>query len=310
MLKEYEYAFDNISREALYTRFIGPSRSHLGVSEMLRDAKNKKKALDQTITNGTKQAVYGVIYARDGLARSTEFVETLKEKDQILKSKYQLGLVSKYEVEKNEIQLRKSIIDNEKLGIQVASAELMLNKLLGYDFGEEITFDISTVPTGYSSMKTYEEYLETALVERNEILIAQLKLKNLRENEDVMKDFIIHEEHSKRIEIKNDIIVQEVETQKVLNDVTIDVLNAYIDLTDKKENLDYLTIKFDDASITLNSVKIMEELGLVTKLNIIEAKIGYDKAINDYEKGVNDFKLVLDTMERKASVGIMSTGGM
>lgn len=294
----------NIDKETEYDTFvypieIAPFALQNGVTSISRNITLAEKG----IASGGR-AIYDAILQLEGILAITKTsYDSARNDFSSAEKRYASGMVSEisYETSKNKQAI--AHMNHRSMIRQVNNLKMNLNVMLGQDVMAKISL---TQPTSEDieliDLLPIETYIERALEERNE-LITNYENYNLKKLEfDKIDDYFSSSSNKYKateLELKD----LEYEKESLLMSIEQEIRNAYVDIAQKREDLELKGLKLEDAKRQYSELELNVELGYVTEAMLTNIDMLVISSENDYNAALIAYGNALSSFDDATRLG-------
>jgi outer membrane protein TolC len=311
--------------------------NHLSTEESMRQSEY------MTVFN-TKRAFFGVLLAREFIKVSDEAVIVAEKHVHNVKTLYEVGMASKFDLLRSEVQLANLKPQQIRAKNSLKVAELSLKTLLGLDLSQSL--DIQGELTYEPFEPNLEEALTSALIKRPEI--QQLKYQKMMAGEmlkmskaskfptvaiqgayNVWADTLTFKEedwqsyYSVNLAMsvpifsgflaeaqiaKSKSLIKELEfSKKGLEDMILfEVRQAVLKLSEARESLMSQEKNVEQAMESLRIAELNYSEGLATTLDVSSVQAALTQAKTNYSQALYDFVLSRAELDKAIGVGLIN----
>ncbi len=311
--------------------------NHLSTEESMRQSEY------MTVFN-TKRAFFGVLLAREFVKVSEEAVIVAEKHVHNVKTLYEVGMASKFDLLRSEVQLANLKPQQIRAKNSLKVAELSLKTLLGLDLSQPL--DIQGELTYEPFEPNLEEALTSALIKRPEI--QQLKYQKMMAGEmlkmskaskfptvaiqgayNVWADTLTFKEedwqsyYSVNLAMsvpifsgflaeaqiaKSKSLIKELEfSKKGLEDMILfEVRQAVLKLSEARESLMSQEKNVEQAMESLRIAELNYSEGLATTLDVSSVQAALTQAKTNYSQALYDFVLSRAELDKAIGIGLIN----
>lgn len=311
--------------------------NHLSTEESMRQSEY------MTVFN-TKRAFFGVLLAREFVKVSEEAVIVAEKHVHNVKTLYEVGMASKFDLLRSEVQLANLKPQQIRAKNSLKVAELSLKTLLGLDLSQPL--DIQGELTYEPFEPNLEEALTSALIKRPEI--QQLKYQKMMAGEmlkmskaskfptvaiqgayNVWADTLTFKEedwqsyYSVNLAMsvpifsgflaeaqiaKSKSLIKELEfSKKGLEDMILfEVRQAVLKLSEARESLISQEKNVEQAMESLRIAELNYSEGLATTLDVSSVQAALTQAKTNYSQALYDFVLSRAELDKAIGIGLIN----
>lgn len=177
---------------------------------------------------------------------------------------------------------------------------MSFNLMLGQDMMAQL--ELATEVKSSVELETLDAYIERGLKERSEILTAENTLNQSQSSFSLIDDYFNTSSDKYRAAEKElEVAKRDLESAKV--DVEYNIRKAYLNVTEKKENLSISQLALEDAKRQYNELELNVSLGFVTESMLNQVGLLVTVATNDYYSSYRDYEAAIQSLESSSSIG-------
>lgn len=262
----------------------------------------KKKALAKyTIDVKVKEAYDSLLYAKEGYALKKQLYDRMvKGYNDTVKS-CSVGKSSKLEEKITKIELDKTKIELDKLSRDIENGEIQFKNALGISLTQEIELT-DTLNKSIKAPLSYEKYLNDAMSSRCEIFDCKMDLEEKKRTFDILKDYFDDEDYE-WLSADKEVDDADIALDEATKNVKENIQNAYLDVTQKKREIDLAHQNMEQAKTKLDSATKAYEAGVKTVSLTLDATLGVNKAQMDYNTATRNYNIALYKLEMASKLG-------
>lgn len=274
-----------------------------------------KLSLSNQITEATIRYQTRVLYDNilsikgqlENFKRSVELQEKIYNQQ---KSRYDVGELSKITIDTAYKQLQIKRLELNKLTRTIDNLEMDLKKLTG------LPIDSQLVLSDYSKnniekFEDYDTYLNKALINRNEILLAKIDYGVGKNNLFTANEAFSNNPWNVNTKLNKSIAEQKINEAELSistgKEAVLQSINtAYIDVKYKKEEMDICKAKlnYENEQYRITSEKYKKQL--ISETELKNREIVKLSALTAYNDAVRAYNLSVTSLQQAAGLGIAS----
>lgn len=291
-----------LTQEQEYNRFV-KARDIIwhNLQTNLEKMKYQKEAVSESIKYGVETAYDNILFAQEGLKIQKQLYEKQQKDYNNILAQYENGRVSENDKNIAEKELEKLKLQVENLTRQIENGKIQLKQLLGIDLEKTVELTES-IDTNINEPKDYDEYLSSALLNRNEIIAAKLDCEEAERTFDIIKDYLDEDDYD-WMDAERTLNEAQTALLEAEKEVRQNIKNAYLDVTQKKSEVDLASKKLEAAQVQYNAVKKNYEAGRVALPMLWNVEIGVNSAKMNYNDSVIKYKTALKKLEAASKIG-------
>ncbi len=275
----------------------------LQMMQLKINAENLRKGL----IDGVRQIYDNIIYIKDSIALSEEYLKVMERELNGVEQNYKNGTISKLEYEKYLMNFEIKKIELNKQKRTKENLELNLKKNLGLELNAIIEVKPYSISHKELYIPSYDISLNNALLNRREIalpkmnkLVAQTRiplidryLTYLPQNEDLqlsMKETVLSID-----EFDTEIKIQEDNVRK-------DIDNIYAKVSYNKKSVDIEARKYNESKKSYDKAKIQFQTGKISSTTLDYSRLSSEASKLSYEKAIRELAYQINVLN--AACGI------
>lgn len=287
-------------RDLISVRDMGYERFNLNIKKI----DNNIEILKNQLTYAAYAQYAGISKMQAALALQAESSALQKKNLDIAKTKFDLGTVSRVEVEKAELSYAKTQVDIRRQNRSLTSLITGFNKLLGENLSTSyLDFDRERLMPSKRDKKA-DEYLDSALKNRSEIKIAKEEMDLALRQEKLYETEI---SHFNTLDDKQDAIQaareSEIEYELAVQKVESEIKSAYKQLITLRGSTVYCESQINTAQDSYDRISKLFELGMTTAINVDQARLSLEQAKMQLENNLIDIWLQQQKLEIISGIG-------
>lgn len=232
--------------------------------------------------------------AKDSLELKKTLLETKKRK-------YDVGVVSKRELENAEKDLKNAETNLEAMEKQLEQLRLSFNSYLGYDINQEVVL-IDQMKECELPEIALTDAVTSALENRNEIKEADY---NVQMSQLIFNTYKAYPTNSsKYISARTQLLNAEIANENKPTDIELDVRKKYDSMMDTYNTVQVGKKNLKSAEDSLNTTIRKYELGMVTFADVQQAQLALNNAKLNQANSLLNYNLAVESYNISMGVGI------
>lgn len=259
-------------------------------------------------TTGMKQNSYGEAITKLGLEAGVKnyFITILSQEDNLEllkknmelqqklykqgKTKYQLGLISKFDLDKLETETNKLADRITLMESTLEQIYVQFNSLLGESAEKrfQLVYDVSYEP--FTLNQTMDQYINGKINASNTLKIKELSVETAKFNMNYLPESSTGSETNQN-NLNYDQAKRNLKTSK--DDYALAIRNGYNTILQKETEYATAQAALKQAEADYHKAEVNYQAGNVTALTLEQAQMGVDSAKNDIQQVVYDHDLAI-----------------
>lgn len=310
----YQYMFGlkppEYTQAELFNNFIkNRDFPHYSVWATVQNLYTNKTATVASIKMGVKQLFDSATDMQDSLLLQQELYDNMKKQNEQMLAKYKNGLVSEINKYISDVSLEKQRLSIEKLKRSLANMKMSLKQQIGILLQQEIVLDPYNNSKGIKPFNTYSTYLNQALKNRFEILIAKMDLQVKQREDDIVKQYFTNELLSERMDADQALEEKDIAYKEAVNNVTADISSGFKDVQLKKSNFHISVAKLQNEERRYKDAELKYNKGLISIADLWNAEISSTQARVSYNKAMRDYNNAVYRLDAACGIGPGYTSG-
>ncbi|QNU66811.1 TolC family protein [Ruminiclostridium herbifermentans] len=293
------------------TKYMNPNR----FAKYSLWANVMKLSLSNQITEDTIRYQTRVLYDNilsiqgqlENFKRSVELQEKMYKQQ---KSRYDVGELSKVTIDTAYKQLQISRLEVNKLTRTIDNLEMDLKRLIGLPIDSQIVLsDYSK--NNIEKLEDYDTYLNRALINRNEILLAKINYGVAKNEAYTVNEAYSNNPWNVSTQLNKSFAEQKINEAElsisISKETVLQSINtAYIDAKYKKEEMDICKAKlnYENEQYRITSEKYKNKL--ISETELKNREIGKLSALTAYNDAVRAYNLSVTSLQQASGLGIAS----
>ena len=269
----------------------------------IENFKRTQMVVNNSLESASIELYNGIIQMKEGERLQEAFYEKALKDYEIVKKKYELGMISDIERKGTEVELNKIKLQLEQFKRQIENMEMQYKGLIGVEVNREIIIKQDKEELKFKEIPLrYEEYLNKAFRNRAEIKNAEKDLDVKQREFNIIKNYFISEDFQWQ-EASTNVL----EKVRLIDDarkkVEMDIQKGYIDLCQKREEVELAKQKLVQIEIQYENILNTYEAGLVGVDMKWNVELGKIKSEMDYKLALLNYNNSLRKMELASGLG-------
>lgn len=277
-----------------------PSYSIYGAYE---NACTNRKLTEASIKSGVRKLYDSILDMQDTINLQQQLYDNMLKQHEQLEKKYATGYTSSIEIYLSENSLNQKELDLYKIKRSLENLKMSLKKMMNIPLNEDISFLPYSNTKIYYKQDTYNIYLNRALENRSEILIAKMNLKVKERELSIMKQYITNEQADERIEAQLAYDEKKIAYDEAIGLVQADIYSGYNDVISKKVNIDITKKKYENAQKQYKNEQICYNDGLISNATLINMQIALTQAKIEYNDAIRNYDSALCRLDDASGIG-------
>lgn len=239
-----------------------------------------------------------------------ELAKTAAEMDQKLykqgKTKYELGLLSKFDLDKLETAAKKSADSVTLLESAIEQLYARLNNLMGENTDERYTlvYDVEYAP--FELQQTMDQYINGKINASDTLKLSELSVETAKFNKNYLPESSTGSEANQN-NLSYDQAKRNLKTEK--ENYALAIRNAYNDIQQKETQYATAQAALKQAEADYYTAEVNYQAGNITKLTLEQAQMGVASAKNDVQQKIYDHDLAIFSFQHPDLLGSSGGGG-
>lgn len=242
-----------------------------------------KGTAEETVSYNVKKLVYSI----DELEKNIELLEKTVVKQEndvkIAKVKNSLNMITILDVTSAQITLSSTKLQLESLKTTLKSLHVNLKNLMGYDINKELTVTIPEQEMVILDVEDLAGTIEKSLETNGDAVTAKISYKQKEMNNILAVETKWLETSEERRDAKKEFSDAEARLNNSLNYIKENLYSLYNQVKTNEESVIIKKQEYDQLKIKYNQMKVMSELGMVTKHDFNSYEIALINTRNTYE---------------------------
>jgi outer membrane protein TolC len=242
-----------------------------------------KGTIEQTVAYNVRKLAYSI----DELEKNIEVLEktVIKQENdlKIAKVKNNLNMITILDVTSSQIALSSTKLQLESLKTTLKSLRVNLMNLMGYDISKELAVTIPEQEIVILDVENLSEIIDQSLETNGDAITAKINYKQKEMNNILATNTSWIETSEERRNAKRDFSDAEARLNNSLNYIKENLYSLYNQVKFNEESVIISKQEYDQLKIKYNQMKVMSDLGMVTKHDFNSYEIALINARNTYE---------------------------
>lgn len=253
-----------------------------------------KGTVEQTVAYNVKKLIYSI----DELEKNIELLEktVIKQENdlKITKVKNSLNMVTFLDVTSAQITLSSTKLQLESLKTTLSSLYVNLKNLMGYDIEKDLRLTVSEEDMIILDVENLAEVIDSSLETNSDAVTAKITYKQKEMNNILATKTKWLETRDAIRDAKKEFSDAEVRLNNSLNYIKENLYSLYDKVKSSEEGVIISKQEYDQLQIKYNQMKVMNELGMITKHDFNSYEIALINARNTYEAKLHENILLND----------------
>lgn len=304
----YQYMFGQqppkYNREEMFNSFIkNRDFPHYSVWAAHKNLGVSKEATIASIKMGVKQLYDSIIDLQDALSLQRELYDKMaKQHDQML-VKYENGLVSEINKYMSEAALDKQRFAVQKLERSLDNLKMTLKQQIGIPLDQEIELTLYENSRELKTARVYSKYLEQAVKNRSEILIAKMELDVIQRENSIMREYLTNEFVPDRMASDQALEEKTIVYEEAVNSVSADIFMGHKDVRLKLSDYHISVKKLQNSQRRLEHAKLAYDKGLIRIADLWNAEISNTQERIACNRALRDYNNAVYKLEKACGIG-------
>lgn len=251
--------------------------------------KDEIEELEGKVKLGACKVAYGYFDIREAKMLQQKQLEYLKANQKILKEKYDKGMISNVDVEKNTLDVQNAEYSISNLELDESNILMEFSKLIGESDFSKLKIDKPKFDKDELLIKELSEYIASAKVKRYEAVSKQLDYSIKVDSLNKAKDLFYGDSTIAYTEVYNAWVQAKTDLESTLNKIEQETTVYYLDMLTAKANVERLDKNLKLATQNFDEIKTKQLLGYITNIQLKGAELEYLTILNSYDKAIRDF---------------------
>ncbi|AEB75408.1 hypothetical protein ADU80_05960 [Clostridium botulinum] len=291
-----------LSQKEEYYDFKRPQEIWNLVQCLLEKAVKQKDLVKSIAGVQVNEAYTKIIYGEDGYGVKNKLYERMTKGYNDITKSYEVGESSKLQKDITKIALDKIKLDVESLKRTIEIGKIQFKSSLGVDLTRDMQLK-DKIDKKIKEPKGFQEYLDSAFKNRYEIFSADVDVRECNRSFDTIKDYFCDDDYE-WLNIEKQLDEANITLSEAKRSVKKDIEKRYIDVKQKKKEIDMNLKKLEKAKIQLDAAKKSYEIGVKAIGLTWDAELGVSKAQMDYDASIREYQISLYELEKASGIGI------
>ncbi|KEI03210.1 TolC family protein [Clostridium botulinum D/C] len=291
-----------LSQKEEYYDFKRPQEIWHLVQCLLEKAVKQKELVKSIAGVQVNEAYTKILYGEDGYGVKNKLYERMTKGYNDITKSYEVGESSKLQKDITKIALDKIKLDVESLKRTIESGKIQFKSSLGVDLTRYIQLK-DKIDKNIKEPKGFQEYLDSAFKNRYEIFSADVDVRECNRSFDTIKDYFCDDDYE-WLNIEKQLDEAKIALSEGKRNVKKDIEKRYIDVKQKKKEIDMNLKNLEKAKIQLDAAKKSYEIGVKAIGLTWDAELGVSKAQMDYDASIREYQIALYELEKASGIGI------
>lgn len=271
-----------------------------GMAKLL--AQKSKEKLIEGLKFSVQKSYYDVLLAQEIVQIEKANLERAENQLEIVKTKFNLGNVTKLDVLTAESDVMNSRIKYEDAVDDLKYKKMNFNKVLGLPLDTDVilTDELKYIPLDEIDL---EEKIKTALENRFEIIEAKEAYELEKINFETTTTYFTSNTNKYK-EAEYDLKTSEYNLEQAKKEIELSVRKAYLDLVQGERNLKILEKNLEIAQEAYRIANLTYEAGLSTLTDVTDARNRLNQAELGYTQALCGYNLAKTIFNGSYGIGI------
>ncbi|WP_199241785.1 TolC family protein [Desulfosporosinus sp. Sb-LF] len=279
------------------------------VNNMLTQVTNGQLVVKNAVRLSSYKAYIGLLKANYALTIQKGLMDNLDADYKKAQLQLSLGLISQSQLRLSEIAYLKAQYRHDSAQKGVNSASLSMSNMMGEDTAKQYTLqDYNITPA--AQIKSLNDYINTALGKRAEIMNAQSTLDTKKKEYDYGKaelptdfQFYVQKQEYAIESAQNDLDLAKINVQ-------LDITNNYKTLENAMKNMEAMKDLDDQANFNDQTAQIQFDNSQITLKELGDARVSKAQADVNYKNSKLDAWLAQTMMDTACGIGFQPSSSM
>jgi len=295
----YSQSYFLNGRDIYASRTLVPYRIPSQIELLEKNKIVTKKRLELSAT----QMFYNIILTKESIELQQEITTTSKEQLDLLKEKYNKGVVSKNDVEQVNLEYETVLINLNKQKRMLQNAVLILNKTMGVPLNTSYDkFDGEIKYEPYKEINS-EEMVKQAIENRYEILSAKDELNYKNIEYDIAKKYSVNNTYVKYSLVEKQKTQATLKLEKSIEDIELEITYACETIKNNYFKIENDEISLKSAQTKYNLMKNKYDNGQTTMDVLNLAHIEVSSAKQAMLSDINNYNMSLQKLQAAVGLG-------
>lgn len=292
------------SNKEIYNEFINTIEvTHYDLYQKKETLKLDRIVTEATLNYNVEKLFISLLSLDDAVATNELYIKTLDRKQVELDQQLKLGLVSKYDNDKSKLELSKAKLELKSLIRTRENLELNLKSMIGLSEDQSITVN-TNLGLLVQAIKPISLYQADLLKENIKLMKAEINVKTIEREINIMKGYIKDPTDDQRIEAEQRLTNANIAYKELKNDLETSLRKCYIQAISKQKKLSLAQRKLSESQQLLGKINSYYKAGYVKKLDVLNAELAVVQATGDIRKLSNELLQAYDLLDQVVSYGI------
>lgn len=259
-------------------------------------AKNNREVAENTLKLNIYTEYSSLMATKDSMDVEQKKFDNLESIFNKSQTQLSLGITSKVEARKNEVNYinEKPILTKQQRQMEISL--MSMNKVIGEDLNKKYESFSKDILADTTKIKTLEQYVADALKNRTEVINAEKYVKLKQAEYDLAnREYPNGEErYNQQAKYYLDEAQNKLETAKL--NIEQEITNSYNDLAKKVKTIEYTKKSYELAKKSYSEYLIRYNLGMISKVDLGSKELSFKQAesnLKSLERGlwISELKL-------------------
>lgn len=262
-----------------------------------------KGTAEQTVAYNVKKIAYSIDELEENIELLKKNVIKQENDVKIAKVKNSLNMVTILDVTSAELALSSTKLQLESLNTTLDSLRVNLKNLMGYDIEKDLTIELPEQEMTLLEVENLAEIIENSLETNGDAVTAKISYKQKEMNNILATETKWLETRDDVRDAKREFSDAEARLNNSLSYIKENLYSLYSQVKSSEESTIIAKQEYDQLKIKYNQMKVMCELGMVTKHDFNSYEIALLNAKNTYEAKLHENILLNDRWNIAITIG-------
>lgn len=270
--------------------------------------KLQRKLAEASLKSGINGLFENLLQMNNELSVQNEYYNNILEQNEQMHKKYESGLISELDLLSSDIGLSQQKLMIDMIKRNNENIEITLKSQIGIPMDQQVIFESPKSELTLLLHSSYSFYLESALANRAEVVMARNGLKLKQRELEVVRQYFPDDKLTERIEAQVAADEAANELDNVVNSVTIDITRGYKDVLSKYNDVILSTSNRVNARRQFDNAELYYNKGLITYFDFQSAQTALNKSEIDYVNAVYNYNNSVRKIIEASGIGPAYSG--
>jgi len=290
--------------EEKFTRIVKPFEfSYYDMQAQIKNAEANREIMKANLIQSMRQTYDGILNLKDTKDTQQRYYDIQCSQHKKTLLDFENGQVSELDKNLSQVSLQQSSINLDILGRNIYNMEMNLKKQIGIEPLQKIELKLYDNQSKLNEPLTYDEYLSKALSARSEIATANKNIAIKNQEFSITQNYINDTSSKYFFEAQQAVFVENINLVDSIKNVTQDIKTGYIDITQKRSNIELAKQKSLNSESQYKEVLKKYEQGVISLTVLQNAESNNLQLKKAYQKSINDYNSALYRLDGACSIG-------